>query len=488
MPVSTIASQEDNVTNEDASAKKNKYVQWITSQVYYHGFIPRQDVVTILTKHGDFLIRSTETTHTTKAAKEVRRKISPIICVMLDPENLYENADESARLEMVRNLIIHLKSEKVYLDPKMKFDNPAEMFDYYNKNSFTINNKEIFLTRGIGLTDWEFEHKSVQVGKIIGRGQFGEVRRGKLTLKTGAVVFVAIKSIKTDANISKDLIKEVMKEARLMRGLQHPNVVNLYGVGMLDQPLYILLEYVAGGALKTYLRKNKDSITKPEKIQMALGAAWGIEYLHRVNILHRDIAARNCLYDHDSAVKISDFGLSRSGSEYKMITAKKMPVKWMAPESILNFLFTRKTDVYSFGVLVYEIWSSKDPYGDAPTAQARKNIIEGKLCEFPSDAPGDLVKYVKEKMWNKNPEQREQMDKICTWFENYAGLNAVSFVEETTIEGQKQPSRKKKTTGAPSPTKADKKKHQVFKKLRKQNKSYQGAKKDGDSSQERAEK
>ncbi|VDO81961.1 unnamed protein product [Haemonchus placei] len=126
-----------------------------------------------------------------------------------------------------------MKSEKVYLDPKMKFDNPAEMFDYYNKNSFTINNKEIFLTRGIGLTDWEFEHKSVQVGKIIGRGQFGEVRRGKLTLKTGAVVFVAIKS-----------------------------------------------------------------------------------------------------------------------------------------------------------------------------------IIEGKLCEFPSDAPGDLVKYVKEKMWNKNPEQREQMDKV----------------------------------------------------------------------------
>ncbi|VDO80316.1 unnamed protein product [Heligmosomoides polygyrus] len=206
------------------------------------------------------------------------------------------------------------------------------------------------MTRGIGLTDWEFEHKNVKVGKVIGRGQFGEVRRGKLTLKNGGVAYVAIKSIKTDADISKELIKAVMKEARLMRGLNHPNVVKLYGVGMLDQPLYILLEYVAGGALKTYLRKNKDTITKPEKIQMALGAGWGIGYLHKSNIIHRDIAARNCLYDHDSAVKISDFGLSRVGTEYKMKTATKMPVRWMAPESILNFMFTRKSDVYSYGV------------------------------------------------------------------------------------------------------------------------------------------
>ncbi|KAK6037546.1 protein tyrosine kinase [Cooperia oncophora] len=330
----------------------------------------------------------------------------------------------------VRNLIIHLKSEKVYLDAKLKFDNPAEMFEHYQKNSFTINNKEIFLTRGVGLTDWEFEHKNVRVGRVIGRGQFGEVRRGKLTLKSGAVVSVAIKSVKTDGDISKELIKEVMKEARLMRGLQHPNVVNLYGVGLLDQPLYILLEYVAGGALKSYLRKNKDTITIAEKIQMSLGAAWGIDYLHRSSILHRDIAARNCLYDHDSAVKISDFGLSRIGTEYKMKTAKKMPIKWMAPESIVSFMFSKKSDVYSYGVLVYEIWSSKDPYGDAIASVARKKIISGELNEFPSGTPEDLVAYVKEKLWNKNPEQREDMDKVCVTYITVA-LFGISFVPHT---------------------------------------------------------
>ncbi|EYC37250.1 hypothetical protein Y032_0812g2473 [Ancylostoma ceylanicum] len=170
------------------------------------------------------------------------------------------------------------------------------------KNTFTVNDMEIRLIRGIGLTSWEFEHKHVRVGRTIGKGQYGEVKRGKLQLKNGAVVNVAVKSIKTETEISKDIIKEVMKEARLMRGLDHPNVVKLYGVGVLDRPLYILLEYVAGGSLKTYLRRNKQNITIEEKVQMALGAAWGIDYLHKAEILHRDIAARNCLYDHDSAV------------------------------------------------------------------------------------------------------------------------------------------------------------------------------------------
>ncbi|KIH57180.1 protein tyrosine kinase [Ancylostoma duodenale] len=202
--------------------------------------------------------------------------------------------------------------------------------------------------------------------------------------------------IKTETEISKEIIKEVMKEARLMRGLDHPNVVKLYGVGVLDRPLYILLEYVA-----------------EEKVQMALGAAWGIDYLHKAEILHRDIAARNCLYDHDSAVKISDFGLSRNGKTYKMKSPKKMPVRWMAPESIVSYTFSQKSDVYSFGVLVYEIFSAQDPYGEVGTAVARRKIIEGVLNTFPSDAPKVLVDLVREKMWVKDPDKRTDMEKVC---------------------------------------------------------------------------
>ncbi|KIH46380.1 hypothetical protein ANCDUO_23569 [Ancylostoma duodenale] len=97
--------------------------------------------------------------------------------------------------------------------------------------------------------------------------------------------------------ISPKLIKEILKEARIMRRLRHPNIVTFVGVVLVDHPLYIILEYVQGGALDSYLRKNKDKIKDDERLQLALGVAWGMEYLHKVNILHRDIAARNCLYD-----------------------------------------------------------------------------------------------------------------------------------------------------------------------------------------------
>ncbi|KAL6742409.1 hypothetical protein Aduo_015562 [Ancylostoma duodenale] len=265
-----------------------------------------------------------------------------------------------------------------------------------------------------------------------------------------------------------------MKEARLMRGLDHPNVVKLYGVGVLDRPLYILLEYVAGGSLKTYLRRNKQNITIEEKVQMALGAAWGIDYLHKAEILHRDIAARNCLYDHDSAVKISDFGLSRNGKTYKMKSPKKMPVRWMAPESIVSYTFSQKSDVYSFGVLVYEIFSAQDPYGEVGTAVARRKIIEGVLNTFPSDAPKVLVDLVREKMWVKDPDKRTDMEKIVEFLEHFSGLvgDNKDLAQPHTPEEQKSKSKivpmRKSATSA---------KHTAFTKMRKKNKNYEAPKK-----------
>uniref|UniRef100_A0A0K0DJV5 Protein kinase domain-containing protein n=1 Tax=Angiostrongylus cantonensis TaxID=6313 RepID=A0A0K0DJV5_ANGCA len=106
-----------------------------------------------------------------------------------------------------------------------------------------------------------------------------------------------------------------------------------------------------GGALDVYLRKHKQTIDKRERLYMTMGAAWGMEYLHRNCILYSDIAARNCLYDNKKTVKISDFGLSRRGTTYRMKTAKKMAIKWMAPESVSKFTFSLKTDVYSYRVV-----------------------------------------------------------------------------------------------------------------------------------------
>ncbi|ETN83389.1 protein tyrosine kinase, partial [Necator americanus] len=263
---------------------------------------------------------------------------------------------------------------------------------------------DIVLKRGVRLANWELQHKNVTIGRVLGQGAFGE--------------------LKSDTELSKAKIKEMMKEARLMRELKHPNVVCIYGVALLEHPLYIILEYVPGGALDAYLRKNKNVIGRDERLLMAMGAAWGLEYLHKSNVLHRDVAARNCLYDNDKIVKISDFGLSRRGTTYTMKTAKKMPIKWMAPESMSSFTFSQKTDVYSYGVLVFEIFSGVEPYEGVSNSMTKRMIIEGQVNQFPEGTPSKLVEFVKGKMWDHNPDTRLDMTqaRIVDWMEQYTGL------------------------------------------------------------------
>lgn len=165
-------------------------------------------------------------------------------------------------------------------------------------------------------------------------------------------VRVAVKLGKGQSEATKEKVREMMKEARIQNSLKHRNVVRLYGVLALEQPIGIILELVDGGSLDAYLKTGEGMIDTREKIGMCTGAANGLAYIHSLRIIHRDIAARNCLYNgKDKLVKISDFGLSkrlseRVDSEYKMRKAVKLPIKWLAPETIKDHVFTFKTDVY----------------------------------------------------------------------------------------------------------------------------------------------
>ncbi|VDM56584.1 unnamed protein product [Angiostrongylus costaricensis] len=287
-----------------------------------------------------------------------------------------------------------------------------------------ISEETIFLKRGVGLCRWEFKHENVQVGRLLGRGAYGEVRKGTVVRKGGRIINVAVKTI--------------MKEVRIMRLFNHANVVGLVGVVLIDHPLYILLEYVSvgircsasGSALDVYLKRKHEKITKDERLAMMIGVATGMDYIHKANVLHRDLAARNCLYDRTNTVKISDFGLSRPGSSYKMKTAQKMPIKWMAPESIQTFTFTQKTDVYTFGVtlclfvLIYEICSGIGPYDDMRNTVVKKMIVEGKVNKFPSSTPEYIVKFVNEKLWCKDPDKRPDFASIVERLEALAAFHA----------------------------------------------------------------
>ncbi|KAE9421480.1 hypothetical protein Angca_002209, partial [Angiostrongylus cantonensis] len=288
---------------------------WLSSQKFFHGYLMREDLPSLLQNHGDFLVRCNETHN---------------VIVQTATEN---------------------KVKKYFFDPREKFPTIKGLITHYTETPIVV---ELTLKRGIRLAKWEYSPQSVQVGKLITTATYGEIREGKLTKTDGTVIDVAIKVVRTSLNFvlsqKYSKTKEMVKEARLMRGLNHTNIVRFYGVCLLEQPIYLLFELLSGGPLDVYLMEHKHEISKDERLQMVMSVGWGLEYLHSNAILHRDIAAKSCSYSVGKLVKISEFGLSRQGTSYSMKTARKMSIKWMAPESLRTLMFTQKSDVYSYGV------------------------------------------------------------------------------------------------------------------------------------------
>ncbi|EPB75277.1 protein tyrosine kinase [Ancylostoma ceylanicum] len=324
------------------------------------------------------------------------RRTSNVISVLIDTNQ-------------IRNIVVYHRGGKWYLEESLKFDSAALLFAHYMNKPLLLDKIPVLLQRGVNLCRWEFFHRNVKIMKTVGRGAYGEVKMAELHKRNGETSIVAVKTLsqETGLTISPKLIKEILKEARIMRRLRHPNIVTFVGVVLVDHPLYIILEYVQGGALDSYLRKNKHKIKEDERLQLALGVAWGMEYLHKVNVLHRDIAARNCLYDRRFTVKISDFGLSRKGTTYKMKTMQKMPIKYMAPESLSQFLFSQKSDVYSYGSLLNpQLFANDFNVSMKGTVPKFLSIVGGKLNKMPDNVPPDLSAFVIDKMWCKNPAAR----------------------------------------------------------------------------------
>lgn len=335
----------------------------------------------MLRHHGDFLVRLSEKVKMTKDKQQIR-ETSNIISVLYDPQDAVESAPMAERLKKVKHILVYHRKGKWYLDASLKFDSAALLFAHYMNNPIIVNKVSIMLQRGVRLCRWEFFHRNIKVLKVIGRGAYGEVKLAELRRRNGEVLTVAAKTVSNEGIDSTKKIKDVLKEARIMRGLRHPNIVSLIGVVLIDHPLYIILEYVQGGALDVYLRKNFRKVTNDERLRFANGVAWGMEYLHSNNILHRDLATRNCLYDGNLYVKIADFGLSRRGTTYKMKVIQKMPIRYMAPESLSDFLFLRRQMFTHSGWLYTKYtpaWSRTTTY---PTHKSNLLYLAANLLNY----------------------------------------------------------------------------------------------------------
>lgn len=355
---------------------------------FYHGFLPREDLQSTLQNPGDFLLRVSEVVEgETKVQREVILSLIPVIV---------EGKDEEDK-KKCRNVVIKRVSNMVFCETTHPFDSISELINHYTKNTGACSQGTFQLKNPILQQPWEFMHADVTVGKVLGEGAFGKVCAGTLKLKNGITVDVAIKMTKVSAFLSKMKIKEMMNEARFIRNFNHRNVVRLYGVAHDEQPLYILLELVKGGSLQDHMKKAKEKgqvVSTTERIKFCCGAGRGIEYLHQNNCIHRDIAARNFLL-HDNVVKITDFGLSRTGPSYKMKAACKLPVKWLAPETLTTFCFSYATDVYSWGVTCYEVFADgSEPFEGVANAVVKADITSSKFLQMPSNTPEAVKKYI----------------------------------------------------------------------------------------------
>lgn len=257
-------------------------------------------------------------------------------------------------------------------------------------------------TAGLSHDKWEIDPQELMLLEELGSGQFGVVRRGKWR----GSIDVAVKMMKQGTMSEDDFIEE----AKVMTRLQHSNLVQLYGVCSKHRPIYIVTEYMRHGSLLNYLRRHEATLggNTGLLLDMCIQVCNGMAYLERHNYIHRDLAARNCLVGSENIVKVADFGLARYvlDDQYTSSGGTKFPIKWAPPE-VLNYTrFSSKSDVWAYGVLMWEVFTcGKMPYGRLKNTEVVERVQRGIILERPKACFKEVYQVMR-KCWCHNPEDR----------------------------------------------------------------------------------
>ena len=328
-----------------------------------------------------------------------------------------------------------------------------------------------------------FDKSKIKYLRQLGQGNFGVVFQGKADgLVDGEnETVVAVKTLKEEA--SPEGLENFVHEAKLMFSFDHPNIIKIYAVCMGDLPYYMIFEYMEKGDLTQFLRSSASSIQRrymnpfglrsrtesqlsddpPELDALQLTdicrqVAAGMEYLAEKKHVHRDLACRNCLVragKNGLMVKIGDFGMSHnlySRDYYKVNGQAILPVRWMSPEAVVYGKFSSAGDVWSFGIVMWEVFTfAMQPYYGTSNEEVAESIRKGKVLQKPLDCPNKMYDIMKE-CWNMNPRLRptfaelhqiliECRSSTSSASDRYPSLDSIdtldsdAFLEENSVDG-----------------------------------------------------
>ncbi|KJE96371.1 TKL protein kinase, variant 1 [Capsaspora owczarzaki ATCC 30864] len=388
--------------------------QSIERNPWFHGKIGRPAAEVLLSSgiNGSFLVRESEST----------------------PGEYSISVKYDGKLYHYR---VTREGDTVYVTPEHVFNNMQDLVKHHSKNADGLvaplkhpvlkkDKPTVYGLKHGGGDKWEIDKAEIKLGRKLGAGQYGDVYEGRW--KESA--HVAVKTLKETMEV-----KDFLQEAAIMKKVKHEHLVQLVGVCTQEAPFYIVTEFMPNGNLLDYLRseagKKLDAMTL---MYMASQIASGMAYLEKDNFIHRDLAARNCLVGQNNLVKVADFGLSRLvEDEYTAREGAKFPIKWTAPESLQYNVFTTKSDVWAFGVLLWELSTyGETPYPGVELSQVLDKIETGYRMPKPKGCPDEVYALMLQ-CWQWKPADRPTFANIKLQLESMFPSGGVNDAVENAL-------------------------------------------------------
>ncbi|XP_016296053.1 protein-tyrosine kinase 2-beta-like isoform X1 [Sinocyclocheilus anshuiensis] len=357
-----------------------------------------------------------------------KQPLSISIASLAIAENMMYLIDGYCRLEHGNEttLIVHKDRESRISLPLLPSSMETTRSDRESKNSDIY--AEIPEDTPVPTCKFSILRNDVVLGRILGEGFFGEVHDGIYKSKTGERVNVAVKTCK---DCSADVKEKFMSEALIMKKLDHLHIVRLVGI-IEEDPVWIVMELYQYGELGNYLLENKHKLTTVTLILYSLQISKALAYLEGINMVHRDIAVRNVLVAKPDCVKLGDFGLSRyiEEEEYYKASVSRLPIKWMAPESINFRRFTSASDVWMFAVCMWEIVSGgQQPFFWLENKDVINQLEQGVRLPKPERCPPTLYSLMT-RCWAYSPVERPSFAELVCKLSDVHKMEKEVKVEE----------------------------------------------------------